>query len=86
MTLDSSQFDMQCVITQSHIGEDGVLHLKIPVDMSNTDVQITVMIQPAKKVIRSYAESKRHFEKLRQKYRGRIFSDSVELLREDRHR
>jgi hypothetical protein len=77
---------MQCVVLQSHIAEDGVLHLDVPMDMSNTDVQITVMVRPIKKFIRNHTESKRRFEKLRQKYRGRIFSDSVELLREDRQR
>jgi hypothetical protein len=35
---------------------------------------------------RSHEESRKQFEELLQSYRGQVFSNSVELLREDRQR
>ncbi|AUT04484.1 hypothetical protein CLI64_24345 [Nostoc sp. CENA543] len=38
---------MQTITLNSHVGQDGILHLDIPVDVTNTDLTITVILQPA---------------------------------------
>jgi hypothetical protein len=38
---------MQTITLNSHVGEDGILHLDIPVDVINTNLKITVILQPA---------------------------------------
>ena len=70
----------------SHINSDGVLRLDIPVGLTNTALEVTVMVQPILSPGRSHAESKKRFEQILKKYGNRSFSDSVELLREDRGR
>ncbi|MEA5616457.1 hypothetical protein VB711_01180 [Cronbergia sp. UHCC 0137] len=37
---------MQTITLNSHIGQDGILHLDIPVDVTNTDLTITVILKP----------------------------------------
>ncbi|AFY50561.1 hypothetical protein Nos7524_4824 [Nostoc sp. PCC 7524] len=37
---------MQTITLNSHVGQDGILHLDIPVDVTNTDLTITVILQP----------------------------------------
>jgi hypothetical protein len=37
---------MQTITLNSHVGQDGILHLDIPVDVSNTDFNITVILKP----------------------------------------
>jgi hypothetical protein len=37
---------MQTITLNSHVGQDGILHLDIPVDVSNTDFNITVILNP----------------------------------------
>lgn len=34
---------MQTITLNSHVGQDGILHLDIPVDVTNTDLTITVI-------------------------------------------
>lgn len=36
---------MQSIKIRSHVGADGVLHLDIPVEMTNTEIEVTVTIQ-----------------------------------------
>jgi len=36
---------MQSINIRSHVGADGVLHLDIPVEMTNTEIEVTVTIQ-----------------------------------------
>lgn len=38
---------MESIKLNSHVGEDGVLQLQIPVSMKNTDLEVMVIIQPA---------------------------------------
>jgi hypothetical protein len=37
---------MQTITLNSHVGEDGILHLDIPVDITNVDLTITVSVKP----------------------------------------
>jgi L-asparaginase/Glu-tRNA(Gln) amidotransferase subunit D len=83
---------MQPIKLRSHVGEDGILHLDIPVEVTETDLEVIVTVKPASSIDnattqkRTHAESRRIFEEIRQGYAGRTFSDSTELLREDRQR
>lgn len=36
---------MQSINIRSHVGADGILHLDIPVEMTNTEIEVTVTIQ-----------------------------------------
>ena len=69
----------------SHVGEDGILHLDVPVALKETDLEITMTVEPIPKKL-THEEARKMFEESRKQYQGRIFSDSVELLREDRQR
>jgi L-asparaginase/Glu-tRNA(Gln) amidotransferase subunit D len=83
---------MQQVKLRSHVGEDGILHLDIPVEVKETDLEVTVTVKPTSSIDnattqkRTHVESRRIFEKIQQLYSGRTFSDSTNLLREDRQR
>jgi hypothetical protein len=37
---------MQRITLNSRVGQDGILHLDIPVDVTNADLTITVILQP----------------------------------------
>ncbi|AFZ60524.1 hypothetical protein ACOWPH_20005 [Anabaena sp. PCC 7938] len=37
---------MQTITLNSHVGQDGILHLDIPVDVTNADLTITVILIP----------------------------------------
>ncbi|VXD22340.1 conserved hypothetical protein [Planktothrix serta PCC 8927] len=73
---------MDSLKVNAYVGDDGVLQLQLPV--SNEELEVMVIYQPIPK--RSHRESKRRFEKLLNQYSGKIFSDSAELLRQDRER
>ncbi|BAY11499.1 hypothetical protein [Calothrix sp. NIES-2098] len=36
---------MRQITINSHVGQDGILHLDIPVDVTNADLTITVILQ-----------------------------------------
>lgn len=36
---------MQSINIRSRVGADGILHLDIPVEMTNTEIEVTVTIQ-----------------------------------------
>lgn len=71
---------MNSLKLNTHIGEDGLLQVKLPVQ--NQDLEIMVVYQEIPK--KNHSEMKVRFEKIRQQFGNQIFSDSVELLREDR--
>ena len=73
---------MESLKVNTYVGDDGVLQLQLPV--SNEELEVMVIYQPIPK--RSHRESKKRFEKLLNQYGGKVLSDSVELLREDRER
>jgi hypothetical protein len=37
---------LQSVKVQSHVGEDGILRLELPLDVINTDVELLIVFQP----------------------------------------
>lgn len=37
---------MQNITLRSHVGEDGILHLDVPVGIHDTEVEVTVNVQP----------------------------------------
>lgn len=37
---------MQSVKVQSHVGQDGILRLELPLDVVNTDVELLIVFQP----------------------------------------
>lgn len=37
---------MQSITLHSHVGEDGILHLDIPVGLIDTELEVTVTVQP----------------------------------------
>ncbi len=45
-----------------HVGEDGILHLDIPVDMKGTELEVTVTLEPVKKQIDSLEEELNRLE------------------------
>lgn len=73
---------MESLKINTYVGDDGVLQVQLPV--SNEALEVMVIYQPILK--RSHGESKNRFEKLLSQYNGTIFSDSAELLRQDRER
>jgi hypothetical protein len=46
---------MQTIKLRLQVGEDGILHLDIPVDMKGTELEVTVTVEPVKKQIESLA-------------------------------
>ncbi len=47
---------MQKIKLRLQVGEDGILHLDIPVDMKGTELEVTVTVEPVKKQIDSLGE------------------------------
>jgi len=39
---------MQTIKLKSHVGEDGVLQLQLPIGIKNTDLEVIVIFQPLK--------------------------------------
>ena len=37
---------MQSITLHSHVGEDGILHLDIPVGLTDAELEVTVTVQP----------------------------------------
>ncbi|BAY78723.1 hypothetical protein NIES25_51990 [Nostoc linckia NIES-25] len=40
---------MKSIKIRSYVGEDGVLHLDIPLEMKETELEVTVTLKPIKK-------------------------------------
>ena len=83
---------MESIKLRSHVNEDGILHVKMPPEVRDIDLEVMVLFQPLltseqqpeKK--ETLSEARVRLEKVRQRYEGRWFPDSAELLREDRQR
>jgi len=73
---------MESIKVKAHVGQDGVFSLQLPV--KNQDIEAMVIYQPIQK--RSHQDSKRRFQVMLEQHQGQTFSDSTELLREDRLR
>jgi len=37
---------MKSIMLRSHVGEDGVLKLQVPLELTNTDLEVMVIVQP----------------------------------------
>ena len=73
---------MESIKVKAHVGQDGVLSLQLPV--KNQDVEAMVIYQLVQK--RNHQGSKQRFQAMLAQHQGQTFSDSTELLREDRQR
>ncbi len=38
---------MQTITLRSHVGEDGIMHLQVPVGKTDVDLEVVVIIQPS---------------------------------------
>ncbi|WP_228020271.1 hypothetical protein [Sphaerospermopsis sp. LEGE 08334] len=38
---------METITINSHVGNDGILHLDIPVNISNADLTVTIIVKPS---------------------------------------
>ncbi len=43
---------MQSIKLQTHVGNDGLLQLKLPVGMSNQDLEVIVIYQPINPILK----------------------------------
>lgn len=87
---------MQSIQLKTRVGPDGILQLNVPVEFKDTDLEVMLVFQPLPTAVRvpnslanqneTLSETQVRLAKVRQKYEGRTFQDSVELLREDRQR
>ncbi len=41
---------MQSITLRSHVGADGILHLQVPVGMTDVDLEVMVIVQPTVKM------------------------------------
>lgn len=73
---------MESIKVKTHVGQDGVLSLQLPV--KNQDIEAMVIYQPLQK--RSHQGSKQRFRAMLAQHQGQVFSDSTELFCEDRQR
>lgn len=46
---------MTTIQTKSHVGSDGLLHLSLPVDVKDTDLDVTVIVRPSTDAPRKFA-------------------------------
>lgn len=37
---------MKSITLRSHVGEDGMLNLQLPLDITNSDLEVVVIVQP----------------------------------------
>jgi myosin-crossreactive antigen len=47
---------MQSIKINSYVGKDGMLHLDIPVDVQETELEVTVTVKPVQKTIDGLSE------------------------------
>jgi hypothetical protein len=47
---------MQSILVRSRVGADGILHLDIPSGLADTDVEVTVILQPVNQPTAGRAE------------------------------
>lgn len=51
---------MQSIKINSYVGKDGMLHLNIPVDVQETELEVTVTVKPVQKRIDLLLEDERN--------------------------
>jgi hypothetical protein len=80
---------MQSIQFKTHIGLDGILQVQMPPELKDTDLEVLVVFQPSPKSSQPMTSREAFRSKLaeaRSRHGNQVFSDSVELLREDRQR
>lgn len=71
---------MESIKITAYVGQDGVLSLQLPV--KNQAIEAMLIYQPVAK--RSHQDAKQQFQAMLAQHSGQRFSDSTEMLREDR--
>jgi hypothetical protein len=80
---------MQSLQFKTHIGSDGLLQVQMPPEVKDIELEVLVVFQPAPSVPTqavSRANWRSRLAQARAQHGEQVFSDSVELLREDRNR
>lgn len=81
--------NMQSLQFKTQIGSDGILKIQMPPQVKDMELEVLVVFQPSPEVPAQVASKANWREKLAQaraQHGNQVFSDSVELLREDRNR
>jgi hypothetical protein len=73
---------MESIKVKIRVGQDGILSLRLPIQ--NQEIEAMVIYQPVAR--RSHQDSRLKFKAILESYGDEVFSDSTELLREDRNR
>jgi hypothetical protein len=74
---------------KTYIGSDGILQVQMPSEVKDMELEVLVVFQPAPKVpaqVAPRANWRSQLAQARAQHGNQVFSDSVELLREDRNR
>ena len=70
---------MTTIQTKSHVGSDGLLHLSLPVDVKDMDLDVTVIVHPStqgKKTLATYAEWLQFIEDTAGSWQGEMLERS----------
>ncbi len=81
--------NMQSLQFKTHIGLDGILKVQMPPEVKDLELEVLVVFQPSPEVpakVASRANWRSQLAQARAQHGEQVFSDSVELLREDRNR
>jgi hypothetical protein len=70
---------MQSITLHSHVGSDGILHLQVPPDFTNTDLTVILTVQPVPPVETSQVDKEKS-EPTRLLNKGGILMATGELL------
>jgi hypothetical protein len=73
---------MESIKVKIRVGQDGILSLRLPIQ--NQEIEAMVIYQPVAR--RNHQDSRLKFKAILESYGDEVFSDSTELLREDRNR
>jgi hypothetical protein len=84
---------MQKVTLHSHVGSDGILQLKVPLDFTNTDLTVILTVQPVVPPVEMFPADKDKSEPtiLVNKggilmARGKLLGDVTNIVQQDRER
>jgi hypothetical protein len=75
---------MKSIQLKTHIGSDGILQVQMPPEVKNVELEVLVVFQPTPSTS-TRSSWRDQLTIARDKHGEKVFSDSVELLREDRN-
>ena len=82
---------MQNITLHSHVGSDGILQLKVPLDFTNTDLTVILKVQPVMPPVEMYLADKDKSEPTRLvnkggilMARGKLLGDVSNIVQQDR--